>query len=211
VLHKAGYNVPGQTEFYGQKAGVAEPLMILLAGDIRVALATIHIPLHRVSEQITEYLLLHRLRQLHYSLQNDFGCTLPRIAVLGVNPHAGEQGAIGTEEQTILQPALAQAQSEGIRAEGAFPADGFFAKKQYQKFDGILAMYHDQGLIPIKMLAEGHGVNFTAGLPFVRTSPDHGTAFDIAGTQSADPSAVVQAIHAAESIAHARTQFHIYS
>lgn len=204
VLHKAGYNVPGQTEFYGQKAGVAEPLMMLMAGHIRVALVTIHIPLHRVAEQITAPLIVHRLRQLHQSLQNDFGCTIPRIAVLGLNPHAGEQGAIGTEEQTIIEPAIAQARSEGIHAEGAFPADGFFAKKNYKNFDGVLAMYHDQGLIPIKMLAGGHGVNFTAGLPFVRTSPDHGTAFDIAGKQSADPSAVLEAIHTAQSIAEHR-------
>ncbi len=207
VLHQAGYTVPGQTELFGQKAGVAEPLMILTANTVRVALTTIHIPLHCVTTEITIPRIVHRLHQLHTSLRMDFNCVTPRIAVLGVNPHAGEQGALGTEEQITLLPAIEQARSMGIAVEGAFPADGFFAKKQYEHFDGILAMYHDQGLIPIKMLANGYGVNYTAGLPFVRTSPDHGTAFDIAGKQCADSSAVLEAIRTAEDIINNRKHF----
>jgi 4-hydroxythreonine-4-phosphate dehydrogenase len=197
VLQRAGYDIPGQTELFGTRAGIAEPMMILTAQSVRVALATIHVPLSVVPTLMTRDRLLQRCRQLHQSLHHDFGCLHPRIAMLGVNPHAGEHGAIGTEESIILEPTIAEARSEGMNVSGPFPADGFFAKKKYNDFDGVLAMYHDQGLIPVKMLAGGHGVNFTAGLPFVRTSPDHGTAFDIAGAGIADYSATLEAMRTA--------------
>jgi 4-hydroxythreonine-4-phosphate dehydrogenase len=167
---------------------------------VRVGLATVHVPLLKVASMLNFEHIFERIHVLATTLRNDFGIANPRIAVLGVNPHAGEQGDIGTEEQSIVQPAIEHAQIQGIRAEGAFPADGFFAHGAFRSFDGILAMYHDQGLIPLKLLAGNGGVNFSAGLPIVRTSPDHGTAFAIAGQGIANESSVVDAINMACSI-----------
>jgi 4-hydroxythreonine-4-phosphate dehydrogenase len=209
ALYLAGSTFPGQTEFFANRFGVDKPMMILCteATDgkaarpaVRVGLATIHIPLANVASALTQRGIEERLHALHTSLKQDFALATPRIAVLGLNPHAGEQGAIGMEEQTMIQPAIAAARERGIQAEGAFPADGFFAHGGYKHFDGILAMYHDQGLIPLKLLAGGAGVNFSAGLPIVRTSPDHGTAFALAGKGVADESSAVEAMQMAVRI-----------
>lgn len=226
VLHAAGSIFPGQTELIADVCGSAAPMMILLSGAeqtaVKVALATIHIPLARVPFMISQELITERIVTLYKSLQQDFGIQSPHIAVLGVNPHAGEDGDIGTEERDIIHPAIEQARyilsQQNIRTNsqntilaGAFPADGFFAHGEYRAYDGILAMYHDQGLIPLKLLAamsaNGAGVNFSAGLPIVRTSPDHGTAFGIAGKNQADERGTLQAILALRAIVAHRRNF----
>ncbi|MCS6807436.1 MAG: 4-hydroxythreonine-4-phosphate dehydrogenase PdxA [Bacteroidota bacterium] len=217
ALYRAGASFSGQTEFFAERCGVASPLMILTTSSaqlqaecipVRVGLATIHIPLKSVAQALTPQLILERLRIFSTALQQDFAITTPRIAVLGLNPHAGEHGALGTEEQECIEPALRAAREQGIQAEGIFPADGFFAYGAYRCFDGILAMYHDQGLIPLKLLAGGSGVNITAGLPIVRTSPDHGTAFSIAGQGIADARSTVEAILLAQAVALNRVHYH---
>ncbi len=204
ALNQGGYNWPGHTEMIAHLSGGAPPLMILLTEGLRVALATIHVPLSAVPTRITPEHLKERFRTFQQTLKIDFGVAHPRIAVLGLNPHAGEEGNIGTEEITHIQPAIADLRAEGCNAEGPFPADGFFARYKAHDYDGVLAMYHDQGLIPLKMFAHGGGVNVTAGLPIVRTSPDHGTAFPIAGQGIADETSVVEAIQCAMQIAQNR-------
>jgi 4-hydroxythreonine-4-phosphate dehydrogenase len=194
TLRSAGFSFPGQTEFFAAKAGVGNPLMILCHENVRVALATIHEPLAAVPALLTDSMLCERISMFRYSLLQDFGCARPRIAVLGCNPHAGENGHIGREEIEIIQPAVSRMREMGMIVDGPFAADGFFAHGEYKNYDGILAMYHDQGLIPLKLLAQGAGVNVTAGLPIVRTSPDHGTAFALAGKNMADPRSTVQAM-----------------
>lgn len=194
----AGWNFPGQTEMLGALTN-AQPMMILCADNLRVALATVHLPLSQVSTALTQQLVREKIQQLSNSLLRDFSISPARIAVLSLNPHAGENGILGTEELAIIKPAI-----DETNAEGPFAADGFFGFGSYEDYDGILAMYHDQGLIPLKLLAQGGGVNFTAGLPIVRTSPDHGTAFAIAGTGAADPTSTIEALHLALSIADAR-------
>ena len=178
----AGFNYPGQTEFFGDLWG-GVPLMVLAHENVRVALATVHLPLRSVAARLTPDHLMERLSSLHASLVRDFGIAQPRIAVLALNPHAGEHGAIGKEEMEFIDPFVRSASDEFANStiEGPFPADGFFGFGTYKNFDGILAMYHDQGLVPLKLLSEGGGVNITAGLKHVRTSPDHGTAYAIAG------------------------------
>ena len=212
-LHLAGALYPGQTEFFAERFGVKSQMMILATNAaeldpkhsaVRVGLATVHIPLQKVSAALTTERVEERIMALHTALRQDFGIAAPRIAVLGLNPHAGEQGALGDEEITMIQPAIQAAQAQGIAAEGAFPADGFFAHGEYRRFDGILAMYHDQGLIPLKLLAGGGGVNFSAGLPIVRTSPDHGTAYGIAGKGIANEGSTVDAIERACQIVRNR-------
>lgn len=203
ALEYAGWEFPGQTEMLAARSG-GKPMMILLSGAVRVALATIHIPLADVPARITPERVADSVRQLHSTLRQDFAVPQPRIAVLGLNPHAGESGRIGTEEQTAIIPAIQHVRTEGITADGPFPADGFFAFGEYTRYDGILAMYHDQGLIPLKLLAKGGGVNVTAGLPIVRTSPDHGTAFGIAGRGTADPISTMEAIRTAVEIVRSR-------
>ncbi|HVZ42147.1 MAG TPA: 4-hydroxythreonine-4-phosphate dehydrogenase PdxA [Candidatus Kapabacteria bacterium] len=202
-LNAGGYHFPGHTEMLAALAG-GEPLMILLTRGMRVALVTIHIPLAAVPKAITAETVRRRLEAFAGSLRNDFGVSDPQIAVLGLNPHAGENGTIGTEERDAIRPAIARACGTGIRAEGPFPADGFFARYDPARYHGILAMYHDQGLIPLKMMARGHGVNVTAGLPIVRTSPDHGTAYDIAGRGMADAESTLEAVRVAVEIIHNR-------
>jgi 4-hydroxythreonine-4-phosphate dehydrogenase len=215
ALQAVGFPFPGQTEFfahacaqYSDGAAPMIPMMMLctnsLPEPVRVALATIHVPLRRVADALTVELLGARLRQLHTALKQDFACAAPRIAVLGLNPHAGEQATLGTEERDVLEPALAQARSEGLCVEGAFAADGFFAHGAYRHYDGIVAMYHDQGLIPLKLLARGAGVNYSAGLPIVRTSPDHGTAFAIAGKGIANENSTIEAFTMAVEIVQNR-------
>jgi 4-hydroxythreonine-4-phosphate dehydrogenase len=229
ALYLAGATFPGQTEFFGERfstgtsgsgiSGSGKPLMILATeaaeldpkrSPVRVGLATVHIPLQRVASSLSEGLVLERLTAMNTALRQDFGIAAPRIAVLGLNPHAGEQGALGSEETTIIHPALKAAQNLGIDARGAFPADGFFAHGEFRRYDGILAMYHDQGLIPLKLLAGGGGVNFSAGLPIVRTSPDHGTAFGLAGKGIAHEGSTVEAIEMAITIVQNRKKSGVF-
>ena len=192
------FHFPGHTEFIQERVGDGqEALMVLMNDQLRVALVTTHLPISQVAEAVTEERVLARLRAFHLALRRDFGISNPRIAVLALNPHCGDNGLLGSEEQTVLAPAMAQAAQEHISCFGPFAADGFFGTRQYEHFDGVLAMYHDQGLAPFKVLAMNDGVNFTAGLPIVRTSPDHGTAFDIAGQGVADESSFRQAIYTA--------------
>ena len=186
AIHLGGYNYPGHTEFLAELSGSADYLMMLVSGDLRVALTTIHVPVSEVPRLISESLILQKLRILHESLKFDFKISKPKISVLGLNPHAGDGGVIGREELDIIAPALQKANLNDIDASGPHSADSFFGSGEYKKYDAILAMYHDQGLIPFKTLSFGSGVNFTAGLPVVRTSPDHGTAYNIAGQNKAD-------------------------
>lgn len=196
------FNFPGHTEYL--EASLADEgndhALMIMAGDsgLRVALATIHLPLGDVASRLTTDGLVKNIEEFNRSLMRDFGVHCPRIAVLALNPHAGDGGLLGKEETEIIEPAIAEARNTlGIQAFGPYSADGFFGACHHTKFDGVLAMYHDQGLIPFKALCGNNGVNFTAGLPYVRTSPDHGTAFDIAGRNQADPQSMRQAIYMA--------------
>lgn len=204
ALHMGGYDFPGHTEMIASISG-GQPLMVLMTEGLRVALATIHVPLARVPALITRPLIDARIRQVDAMLRRDFGAQAPSIAVLGLNPHAGEGGAIGTEEIETIGPALEAARAAGINAVGPLPADGFFARFVPGEYDAVLAMYHDQGLIPLKLFARGGGVNFTANLPIVRTSPDHGTAYGIAGRGVAEEKSTLEAITAAVQIARRRS------
>ena len=170
----------GHTHYLGTLWG-GNALMLLAHDALRVALLTDHIPLLKVTTAITVELVKQKTKQLSKTLENDFGCQMPKIALLGLNPHAGDQGVIGNEDDAVLKPAIATLKKEGVEISGPFAADGFFGQKSYRNFDAVLSCYHDQGLVGFKTLAFGYGVNITTGLPFVRTSPDHGTAFDIAG------------------------------
>jgi 4-hydroxythreonine-4-phosphate dehydrogenase len=181
-------------------SGVKEALMMMVSDNLRVALATSHISLKEVAEVLTKELIANKIHALNASLKKDFKIIRPRIAVLGLNPHAGEKGALGAEEADIINPAIQIAKQDGIIVNGPFPADGFFGSSALGQYDAILAMYHDQGLAPFKALAFESGVNFTAGLPIVRTSPDHGTAFDIAGQDKASEFSMRNAIYLALDI-----------
>ncbi len=200
AMFRSGYRYPGQTEFLAKRSGSRESAMMLVAGGFRIALATVHLPLKWVSKALTVDLIMQKLRVIDTSLRRDFAIKRPKIALLGLNPHAGESGHIGTEEIFTIRPAIERARRNGIRADGPFPADGFFGAAAFRSYDAVLAMYHDQGLIPLKMTAFSSGVNFTSGLPIVRTSPDHGTAFDIAGRGVADPGSMIEAIKLAASV-----------
>jgi 4-hydroxythreonine-4-phosphate dehydrogenase len=204
ALHLAGIRVPGQTEMLQQLTRSKQVAMMLVSPTLRVGLVTIHVPLRAVSSTLTADLLLSRCMLVYDALRGDWRISRPRLAVLGLNPHAGEGGDIGTEEQRLILPAIAALRRKGIRAEGPFPADAFFARYAPGSYDAVIAMYHDQGLIPIKMSAGGRAVNVSVGLPIVRTSPDHGTAFDIAGRGIADPRSMVEAIRLAVLIARNR-------
>lgn len=206
ALHIAGYNFPGQTEMLAMLTRSDRVTMMLLSKTMRVALATVHIPIKKVSENLFIERIVEKLDTVSTSLRRDLGIKKPSIAVLGLNPHAGENGAIGTEESEVIIPAIKKAVEKGIHAFGPFPADGFFATHAFKNYDAILAMYHDQGLIPLKMSGFDEGVNFSAGLKIIRTSPDHGTAFDIAGKNVANPGSMISAIELATSIIDQRKQ-----
>jgi 4-hydroxythreonine-4-phosphate dehydrogenase len=193
-LRECDWYFPGQTEMLSAYTNQAQPLMILFAKQFRVALATIHVPLQKVSSMISKDSLVQTINILHTSLCEDWHIEQPTIAVLGLNPHAGEQGDIGNEEQISIIPAIDQCKSHNIKVDGPFSADAFFAQKKYQHYDAVLAMYHDQGLIPLKMISGYSGVNATVGLPIIRMSPDHGTAYDIAGKNIAHFESTKQAI-----------------
>lgn len=205
-IQSPDFNFPGHTEYLESKFGDGKSLMFLVSDGLRVAVATGHIPVAQVAQQLTTEKILEKIRVLNRSLIEDFVIRKPRIAVLGLNPHAGDNGVIGNEEQTIIKPAIDKALHEDIMAYGPFPADGFFGNGTYQHYDAVLAMYHDQGLIPFKAISFNSGVNFTAGLPVVRTSPDHGTAYDIAGKNIASEESFRKAIYTAIDIYRARKQ-----
>lgn len=199
-VQSAEFNFSGHTPFLKQFFGVDEVVMLMCADNMRVALVTEHVPIKDIAQQITRQCILKKLSVLKESLQKDFGIDKPRIAVLGLNPHAGDEGLVGKEEEEQIKPAIKEARHNNILAFGPYSADAFFARGSHEKFDAVLAMYHDQGLIPFKSLAKGEGINYTAGLPAVRTSPDHGTAFDIAGKNKADESSFRQSIYTAVDI-----------
>lgn len=203
------FTFPGHTEYLESSTGAPErdkALMILCNDMMRVALVTTHLPMARVAEAITADAVFDKIQLFNRALVEDFGLVRPRIAVLSLNPHAGEEGLLGSEEQAAIAPAIERAQQKKQLVFGPYAADGFFGSGAYRKFDGILAMYHDQGLAPFKALGMGSGVNFTAGLPFVRTSPDHGTGYDIAGTSQADPDSMRQAIYTAIDVLRNRNR-----
>ena len=192
-IQSADFNYTGHTPYLKSEFNLNDVVMLMTASNIRVALVTEHVPVKDVATFITKENILSKIYILHKSLQRDFAIEKPRIAVLGLNPHAGDEGLVGDEEIKIIKPAIKEAKEKGILVFGAYSADAFFARAQYESFDAVLAMYHDQGLIPFKSLALGEGINFTAGMPAVRTSPDHGTAFDIAGKNKADASSFLAA------------------
>lgn len=204
TIQKAGFEFPGHTEYLASLSGQEEALMIMVSDQLRVALVTSHIPLMEVGKAITQEKIINKIEVFEKSLKKDFGIVRPKIAVLGLNPHAGEKGALGEEEGTIISPAIQKAMDSGILAFGPYPADGFFGARQFTQFDGVLAMYHDQGLTAFKSISFNDGVNFTAGLPIVRTSPDHGTAFDIAGKDLADEQSMRNAIYLAMDVFRTR-------
>ena len=208
AMKMADFPFPGHTEFISDKFKSANSLMMMISDTLKVALVTNHEPINNVSSLVTKENVTRKLNILNKTLVQDFGIEKPLIAVLGLNPHAGDDGAIGTEDETEVRPAIIEAKKNGMSIMGPYSADGFFGSNQFQKFDAILAMYHDQGLIPFKALSFGKGVNFTAGLPLIRTSPDHGTAYDIAGKNQADPSSLRSAIYAALDIARTRQDYH---
>jgi 4-hydroxythreonine-4-phosphate dehydrogenase len=201
VMHRAGYSASGQTEILASLTATKHYGMMLLSGAFRVGLATVHVPLREVSSSLTTGLLVDKAKILANSLVHDFRIRRPRIAILGVNPHAGESGLLGDEEMKVIAPAITIIRKSGIQATGPYPADGFFGTHAHEGFDAILAMYHDQGLIPLKMSGFKTGVNFSMGLPIVRTSPDHGTAFSLAGKHAGDPSSIIEAIRTAVAVA----------
>jgi len=196
----------GHTPYLKEMFGVNDILMFMVADNMRVGLVTEHVPVAEISKHVTKEAILSKLKMMHNSLQKDFGIDKPKIAVLGLNPHAGDEGLIGNEEETVIKFAIKDAK-HSILAFGPYSADAFFARGLHEKFDGVLAMYHDQGLIPFKSLAYGEGVNFTAGIEGVRTSPDHGTAFDIAGKDKADASSFLAATFEAVDIYRRRNGY----
>ena len=208
-IQSSDFDFPGHTEYLQNRLGGDgdKALMIMCNDNMRIALVTTHTPLAKVSEAITSELIVEKLEQFDRSLRRDFAVQSPRIAVLSINPHAGEDGLLGAEEEKVIVPAIAAAREKKILAFGPYAADGFFGSSAYTHFDGILAMYHDQGLTPFKTLAMDSGVNFTAGLPFVRTSPDHGTGYDIAAKNLAKPDSLRAAIYAAIDIYRNRRIF----
>ena len=200
AMDREGFGFPGHTEYLQEQFGQSDHTMIMVSDDIRVGVATGHIPLAHVPASLTTEGILRKLRLMQASLRRDFGIDQPKIAVLGLNPHCGDGGLLGDEEQSIILPAIKAANDEGILAFGPYSADGFFGPGNYSRFDATLAMYHDQGLAPFKALSFRTGVNFTAGLPIVRTSPDHGTAYEMAGRDEADPQSMMSAIYTAIDI-----------
>ncbi len=196
TIQGEGFKFPGHTEYLAKMSNVEESLMFLVSDRMRIGVVTGHVALKEVADRLTKEAIVLKLRLMHESLVRDFGCNSPRIAVLGLNPHAGDKGLIGSEEHEIIMPAIREVEQEFF-VMGPYGADGFFGTAQYKQFDAVLAMYHDQGLAPFKALAFDSGVNYTAGLPIVRTSPDHGTGYDIAGKGLASPDSLRAAIFTA--------------
>jgi 4-hydroxythreonine-4-phosphate dehydrogenase len=205
-IQSESFNFPGHTEYLQERGGAAESLMFLVSDTLKVGVVTGHIPVAKIPASITKEKILAKIKLMEASLRNDFWIRKPKIAVLGLNPHASDNGLIGDEEQNVIIPAIEEARNNDIMAFGPYPADGFFANGTYLQFDAVLAMYHDQGLIPFKQIAFESGVNFTAGLNFVRTSPDHGTAYDIAGKNLASEISFREAIFTAIHIVKHRRE-----
>lgn len=208
-IQSAEFNYSGHTPYLKDKWNAKDVLMLMTAENMKVGLVTEHVPVGEVAKYITKEAIISKLHILKESLVTDFGIDKPKIAVLGLNPHAGDEGLIGNEEEKIIKPAIKEfKQSTNTLVFGPYSADAFFARGQHEKFDAVLAMYHDQGLIPFKSLALGEGTNYTAGLPIVRTSPDHGTAFDIAGKNRADATSFINAIYTALDIIQKRAFYY---
>lgn len=206
-IQSGDFTFTGHTPFLKNIFDANDVVMMLCADNFRVALVTEHVPVNEIAKHISKEKIVSKLNIIHQSLQKDFGIDKPRIAVLGLNPHAGDEGLIGNEEETIIKPAIKEAKNNNMLVVGPYSADAFFARRSFEKFDAVLAMYHDQGLIPFKALAIGEGINFTAGLPAVRTSPDHGVAFDIAGKNKADQSSFLASVFGCIDIINRRNGF----
>ncbi len=201
TIQSPNFHFPGHTEYIETSVGEGKKALMILMNDVlRVALVTTHLPIKDIAKAISKEAIIEKATIFHQSLRRDFRISCPRIAVLSLNPHAGDNGLLGAEEKDIIQPAIEQLVENGIQAFGPYAADGFFGSGSFNYFDGVLAMYHDQGLAPFKTIALDNGVNYTAGLPIVRTSPDHGTAYDIAGQGKADENSFRQAIYTAIDI-----------
>ncbi|MCB0497783.1 MAG: 4-hydroxythreonine-4-phosphate dehydrogenase PdxA [Cyclobacteriaceae bacterium] len=200
------FKFPGHTEYFANLFEVSDALMFMVSEQLRVGVVSGHVPLSEATGKVTKKALEHYLTAMEQSLKLDFGIAKPRIAVLGLNPHAGEEGLLGDKEEKVIKPVVTDFKKHGKLFFGPFPSDGFFGSKEYKKYDAVLAMYHDQGLIPFKSLSFGNGVNFTAGLPVVRTSPDHGTAYSIAGKNEASEDSMRTAIMTALDIVKNRRE-----
>jgi 4-hydroxythreonine-4-phosphate dehydrogenase len=205
--HSTEFPYSGHTPYLKKLFGASDVVMMMVAENMRVALVTEHVPVTELAQHISKDKIVNKLQLMNQSLKKDFGIQKPRIAVLGLNPHAGDEGLVGKEEEQIIKPAVKDAKQKDIFCFGPYSADAFFARGQHEKFDAVLAMYHDQGLIPFKSLAKGDGVNFTAGIAGIRTSPDHGVAFDIAGKGIADETAFRASLFACLDILHQRKDF----
>lgn len=206
-MDEAGFGYTGHTEYLIHEFEANDGLMILCSENLRIGIATSHLPISKVSSAITQDTIISKLRLMNESLMKDFCIVKPKIAVMSLNPHAGDGGTLGGEEISVITPAIQKANEDGILAFGPYPADGFFGTRMQNRFDGVLAMYHDQGLVPFKALAFDSGVNLTAGLPIVRTSPDHGTGFEIAGRNEADPRPMTYAILSAVDLCRNRAKY----
>jgi 4-hydroxythreonine-4-phosphate dehydrogenase len=204
AMHRAGIRYPGQTEMLQHLTSSPHVAMMLVSPTMRVGLVTIHVPISQVAKILSRRLLRQQITLFHDALKSDWRIQRPTLAVLGLNPHAGEGGNMGMEDRRIIVPVIRQCRTERMRIEGPFPADSFFGHYQKNTYDAVIAMYHDQGLIPLKMSSAGNAVNVSVGLPIVRTSPDHGTAFNIAGKGIADPRSTIEAIKLAAFIARNR-------
>lgn len=209
-IQSESFKFPGHTNYLAEKLG-GKSLMFMVTETLKVGLLTDHVPLKDASAQITAELITEKIDTVYKSLIEDFAVERPKIAILGINPHAGDHGVIGTEDDSILKPTLEKLRTKGKLVYGPYAADSFFGSKNYKNFDAIIAAYHDQGLIPFKTISFGHGVNFTAGLNKIRTSPDHGTAFEIAGKGEADHGSFEAAVFTAMDIFKTRTNYKIYS
>jgi 4-hydroxythreonine-4-phosphate dehydrogenase len=208
TIQSPSFHFPGHTEYIETSVGDGKKaLMILMNETLRVALVTTHLPVKDIATAITKESIIEKATIFHQALKRDFRISCPRIAVLSLNPHAGDDGLLGSEEKAVIIPAIEELADKGIQAFGPYAADGFFGSGTYDKFDGVLAMYHDQGLAPFKTIALESGVNYTAGLPIVRTSPDHGTAYDIAGKGIADENSMRQAIYTAIDVFRNRQDY----
>lgn len=207
AMNLAKFPHAGHTEYLTKEAGVKDSLMLMVNDNLRVGLVTNHLPLKDVAKAITKESVKNKIRLMNKTLKMDFGIEKPVIAVLGLNPHAGDEGVLGDEEEKAIRPAIVEAKKKGVLVMGPYPADGFFGSPNFRKFDGILAMYHDQGLVAFKSLSFGDGINYTAGLSFVRTSPDHGTAYDLAGKNQANPTSFRRAIFLAKDIHENRVAY----
>ena len=206
-IQSPGFAFPGHTEYLAKKFNTDNYLMLMITNALRIGVVTGHIPLCTVKDALTEELILQKIQVMNLSLMRDFGIVKPRIAVLALNPHAGDDGLLGIEEKTVIKPAIDKAFDQNILAYGPYPADGFFGSSNFKNFDGILAMYHDQGMVPFKLMSFDEGVNFTAGLPVIRTSPAHGTAYDLAGKNEASPEAFRNALYLAGDIFMHRLEY----